>query len=320
MRNSFNIDRLLMKKNILYVLLSFTILTIFIFFIKEDSTDQGSESLPALKAKSSESMYQDKIMNDIQVRQNNQKLNVPFWSQKIIDVNENSQYSRIEKVKELNDLLNKNKNDPAAVREILSQLANLNPIEAVDDILPFLKSDNPIVQSAALGALSNASLLTEEEHELKKTLPENNQIRSKISKEVNELKKNPNISTEVKQTIVSSYMSTNPSIEDTKAMIKSILNEQNITANESSYIATTILNGMDSTNTISTIMSKNEIIKDAIIMSICSSIINNPDILNVLNPTQKEELYTFIQKNPPTSHNDDFSSKNDIWKNTLNRF
>ncbi|MFV5347801.1 hypothetical protein [Acinetobacter soli] len=311
-----------MKKNILYVLLSFTILTIFIFFIKEDSTDQGSESLPALKAKSSESMYQDKIMNDIQVRQNTQKLNVPFWSQKIIDVNENSQYSRIEKVKELNDLLNKNKNknDPAAVREILSQLANLNPIEAVDDILPFLKSNNPIVQSAALGALSNASLLTEEEHELKKTLPENNQIRSKISKEVNELKKNPNISTEVKQTIVSSYMSTNPSIEDTKAMIKSILNEQNITANESSYIVTTILNGMDSTNTISTIISKNEIIKDAIIMSICSSIINNPDILNVLNPTQKEELYTFIQKNPPTSHNDDFSSKNDIWKNTLNRF
>ncbi|WP_288366731.1 hypothetical protein [uncultured Acinetobacter sp.] len=134
-----------MKKNILYVLLSFTILTIFIFFIKEDSTDQGSESLPALKAKSSESMYQDKIMNDIQIRQNTQKLNVPFWSQKIINVNENSQYNRIEKVKELNDLLNKNKNDPAAVREILSQLANLNPIEAVDDILPFLKSNNPIV-------------------------------------------------------------------------------------------------------------------------------------------------------------------------------
>ncbi|KQC94701.1 hypothetical protein [Acinetobacter soli] len=107
-------------------------------------------------------------------------------------------------------------------------------------------------------------------------------------------------------------MSTNPSIGDTKAMIKSILNEQNIMANESSYIATTILNGMDSANTISTIMSKNEIIKDAIIMSIGSSTINNSDTLNVLNPTQKEELYIFIQKNPPTSRIDDFSSKNDI--------
>ena len=42
-------------------------------------------------------MYQDKIMNDIQVRQNTQKLNVAFWAQKIIDVNKNSQYSRIEK-------------------------------------------------------------------------------------------------------------------------------------------------------------------------------------------------------------------------------
>ncbi|KQC94702.1 HEAT repeat domain-containing protein [Acinetobacter soli] len=113
-------------------------------------------------------MYQDKITTGKQAGQNTQKLNVAFWAQKIIDVNENSQYSRIEKVKELNDLLNKNKNDPAAVREILSQLANLNPIEAVDDILPFLKSNNPIVQSAALGTLSNASLLTEEEHELKK--------------------------------------------------------------------------------------------------------------------------------------------------------
>lgn len=168
MRNSFNIDRLIMKKNILYVLLFLIILTVFIFFIKEDSTDQGSENLPALKAKSSESMYQDKITTGKQAGQNTQKLNVAFWAQKIIDVNENSQYSRIEKVKELNDLLNKNKNEPAAVREILSQLANLNPIEAVDDILPFLKSNNPIVQSAALGTLSNASLLTEEEHELKK--------------------------------------------------------------------------------------------------------------------------------------------------------
>ncbi|WP_407505168.1 HEAT repeat domain-containing protein [Acinetobacter baumannii] len=310
-----------MKKNILYVLLlALIILTVFIFFIKEDSTDQGSENPPTLNTKSSEGMYQDKITTNIQARQNTQKLNVPLWAQKVIDINENSQYSRIEKVEKLKDLLNQNKNDPAAVREILAQLANQNPIEAVDDILPFLKSNNPIVQSAALGALSNASLLTEKEHELKKTLPENNQIRSKISKEVNELKENPNTSKEVKQAIISSYMSTNPSIEDTKAMIESILNEQNITANESSYIATTILNGIDSTNTLSSIASKNEMTKDDIIMSIGSNIINNPETLNVLTSTQKKELYSFIEKNPPTTRNDDFSSKNDIWKNTLNSF
>lgn len=310
-----------MKKNFLYVLLlALIILSVFVFFIKENSTDQDSENSPTLKTESSESMYQAENTTNIQVGQNAQKLNIPLWAQKVIDINENSQYSRIEKIEKLTELLNENKNDPAAVREILANLANQNPIEAVDDILPFLKSNNPIVQSAAIGALSNASLLTEKEHELKKTLPENNQIREKISNEINNLKENQNTSKEVKQAIISSYMSTNPSITDTKAMIGSILKEQDITANESSYIATTILNGIDSTNTLSSIDSKNSTMKDEIIMSIGSNIINNPETLNVLTSTQKKELYSFVEKNPPTTRNDDFSSKNDIWKNTLNSF
>ncbi len=319
MRNSFSIDRLVMKKNILYVLLLvIIILTVFMFFIKEDSIDQGSANTP-LETRNSESMYENEN-TAIQAGQSPQKLNIPLWAKKVIDINENSQYNRIGKIEKLKELLNENKNDPAAVREILAQLANENPIEAVDDILPFLKSNDPIIQSAAIGALSNASLLTEREHELKMKLPENNQIRSKISNEINTLKENKNTSKEVKQAIISSYMSTNPSIGDTKVMIESILKEQNITTNESSYIATTILNGIDSTNTLTSIASKNGAIKDEIIMSIGSNIINNPDTLNVLSPTQKKELYSFVEKNPPTTRNDDFSSKNDIWKNTLNSF
>ena len=106
-------------------------------------------------------------------------------------VNENPKYNRVDKIQRLIKLLNENKHDASAVREILAHLSNLNPIEAVDDILPFLKNSDPSVQNAAIGALSNASLLTEQEQQLKKSLPENDVIRKKIANNINELKNTP---------------------------------------------------------------------------------------------------------------------------------
>ncbi|MFX9038872.1 HEAT repeat domain-containing protein, partial [Acinetobacter baumannii] len=80
----------------------------------------------------------------------------------------NSALPREQKIDQLVGLLKENNSDPQALTDILVSLTALNPIEAADEIIPYLKNGSPRVQSAALGALNNASLLTEEEHQLKK--------------------------------------------------------------------------------------------------------------------------------------------------------
>ena len=87
----------------------------------------------------------------------------------------------------------------------LESLWFLDPIEAADDIIPYLKDTNPKVQILALGALNNASLLTQKEHEIKGSLPENEAVRKRIIEAVNELKVDPNTSDEVKKVLIATF-------------------------------------------------------------------------------------------------------------------
>jgi hypothetical protein len=138
----------------------------------------------------------------------------PKWAQSMMDINDNSAYSQENKIQKLVELLKQNETNPEALSAILITLTALNPIEAADEIIPYLKNPNPKVQSAALAVLNNASLLTKQEHELKHSLPHNEAVRRRIANAVNQLKADPNTTNEVKQALISTYTVANPSLKD----------------------------------------------------------------------------------------------------------
>jgi len=129
----------------------------------------------------------------------------PKWVKSTIAINDSPTYSREDKIHKLVDLLKQNESNPDALSVILVSLTNLDPIEAADDIIPYLKDTNPKVQILDLGALNNASLLTQKEHEIKGSLPENEAVRKRIIEAVNELKVDPNTSDEVKKVLIATF-------------------------------------------------------------------------------------------------------------------
>ena len=138
-------------------------------------------------------------------------LNLPHetptkWAKSMIAINDSPRYSREDKIHKLVDLLKQNESNPDALSAILISLTKLNPIEAVDDIIPYLKDTNPKVQILALGVLYNASLLTKKEHELKRSLPKNEAVRKRITEAFNELKVDPNTSDEVKGVLIATFL------------------------------------------------------------------------------------------------------------------
>lgn len=242
----------------------------------------------------------------------------PKWAQSMMAINDNSSYTREDKIHKLADLLKQNESNSDALSALLISLTALNPIEAVNDIIPYLKNTNLKVQSAALGAINNASLLTEKEHELKKSLPENEAVRKRIAESVNELKAASTTSDEVKQALISTYASTNPSSKDTQAMNQEILKQDEISPNESSFVASSVLNGKEFSGTLSALDKKDSAVKDSVINSIGTSIAENPDVISVLSSQQRTELMNFIRNNPPQGSGDNYSSQKDQWNNTLN--
>lgn len=242
----------------------------------------------------------------------------PKWAQSMIAINENPAYSRENKIQKLVELLKQNEANPDALSAILVSLTALNPIEAADEVISYLKNPNAKVKSAALGALNNASLLTQKEHELKRSLSENEVIRKRIAEAVNELNADPNTTDEVKQVLISTYTSTNPSLEDTRAMSQEILNRDTISTNESSFIASSFLNSKELSGTLTTLSKKNANVKDSFISSIGASISENSNVVMVLSSQQRAELINFIRNNPPQSTGENFSYQKDQWNNTLN--
>ncbi|CAA0235106.1 hypothetical protein ABKPCSM17A_02306 [Acinetobacter baumannii] len=241
----------------------------------------------------------------------------PKWAQSMMAINDNSSYSREDKIQKLVELLKQNSSNPDALSAILISLTALNPIEAVDEVIPYLKNSNPKVQSAALGALNNASLLTQKEHELKRSLPENEASRKRIAEAVNELKSDPKTTNEVKQALISTYTATNPSLKDTQAMNHEILKQDVISTNESSFLASTILNGKEFSETLTTLGKKDAVVKDSVINSIGTSLSENSNVVSTLNSQQRTELMNFIRNNPPQSSDANYGYQKDQWNNTL---
>ena len=121
----------------------------------------------------------------------------------MIAINNNPAYSREDKISKLVALLKQNESNPDALYSILISLTVLNPIEAADAVIPYLKNTNPRVQIAAFGVLHNASLPTQKEHRLKHSLSENEAVRKRIAEAINKLKENPLTTDEVKQALIS---------------------------------------------------------------------------------------------------------------------
>lgn len=100
-------------------------------------------------------------------------------------------------------LLKQNQDNQQALHSVLIALITYHPLEAIEDLIPYLDSDDPEVQILTLGALANASLLTEKEHQLKRVLPENVPKRRKINEAIKKVQNNPQTSTVVKQVLSS---------------------------------------------------------------------------------------------------------------------
>lgn len=311
-----------MKNNskIIYLVVTVVVLALIGFFVYSMNNDEVSVS-EQVEAQEKISTNSNAPLSSDSPTGNTQNLpygTPPKWAQSMMAINDNSAYSREDKIEKLVELLKQNESNPDALSGILISLTALNPIEAADDVIPYLNNPNPKVQSAALGVLNNASLLTQKEHELKRSLPENEAVRKRIAEAVNKLKSDPNLTEEVKQALISTYTATNPSLKDTQAMNQEILSKDVISTNESSFIASTVLNGKEVSGTLTGLSKKDAAVKDSVISSIGASLSENSDVVSTLSPQQRTELMNFIRNNPPQSSGDDYGFQKDQWNNTLN--
>lgn len=311
-----------MKNNskVIYLVVTVVVLALIGFFVYSMKNDEVSVN-EQVEAQENISTNSNAPLASDSPNGNTQNLpygTLPKWAQSMMAINDNSAYSREDKIEKLVELLKQNESNPDALSGILISLTALNPIEAADDVIPYLNNPNPKVQSAALGVLNNASLLTQKEHELKRSLPENEAVRKRIAEAVNKLKSDPNLTEEVKQALISTYTATNPSLKDTQAMNQEILSKDVISTNESSFIASTVLNGKEVSGTLTGLSKKDAAVKDSVISSIGASLSENSDVISTLSPQQRTELMNFIRNNPPQSSGDDYGFQKDQWNNTLN--
>ncbi|EPF72161.1 HEAT repeat domain-containing protein [Acinetobacter rudis] len=171
-----------MKKNkfTLYIISALLLVSLGYVLAKPDSdsinpTSENNET-PSKKIESVQQNNQGDFTTEYR---NNIYKNAVGWMKSAININDDTGLSREQKISELVDLLKKNQDDPIATREIIVSLSNLNPIEAIDEILPFLNNTDENIQNAAIGALNNAMMLTESELAQKRQMPENDIERKK---------------------------------------------------------------------------------------------------------------------------------------------
>ncbi len=198
-----------MKNNskLIYLVITAIVVAFIGFFIfAKKSDDVHSKELMETQEKISSNRNTLNANDGITINASNLPHGMPpKWAKSMIAINDSPTYSREDKIHKLVDLLKQNESNPDALSAILISLTKLNPIEAADDIIPYLKDTNPKVQILALGVLYNASLLTKKEHELKRSLSENKAVRKRIIEAVNELKVDPNTSDEVKKVLTATF-------------------------------------------------------------------------------------------------------------------
>ncbi|WP_179999171.1 hypothetical protein [Acinetobacter sp. YH12239] len=306
------------KKNIFLVILIFVICAV-ILWVYLKSTADTTQSISNQNNNTSTLKSNEDRATSLSENSEDMKLNtnLPVWAKKLLQLDQ-SAANREEKIHDLIQLLEQNQHDENAIEEILTQLTSLNPLEATEQILPFLTHQNPKIQSLAIGALNNAMLLTDREHELKKSLPENDLIRQKISHALEQRFQDPNLDPKVKQVLISSLPHT-ASVQTQHNLAQELLQQNSISPNEAQFLSQYLLNGQGNNTTLEQLAHKNPKMIEDIISNLNNQIVDQPAIVEVLNNDQKKQLHNFILQHPPNSKDESYGYKNDIWRFSLNQ-
>lgn len=306
------------KKNIFLVILIFVICAVILWVYLKSTADTtqsiSNQNNNTSTLKSNEDRSTSMSENSADMKLNT---NLPVWAKKLLQLDQ-SAANREEKIHDLIQLLEQNQHDENAIEEILTQLTSLNPLEATEQILPFLTHQNPKIQSLAIGALNNAMLLTDREHELKKSLPENDLIRQKISHALEQRFQDPNLDPKVKQVLISSLPHT-ASVQTQHNLAQELLQQNSISPNEAQFLSQYLLNGQGNNTTLEQLAHKNPKMIEDIIANLNIQIVDQPAIVEVLNNDQKKQLHDFILQHPPNSKDESYGYKNDIWRFSLNQ-
>ena len=306
------------KKNIFLVILIFVICAVILWVYLKSTTDttqsisNQNNNTSTLKSKEDRATSLSENSADMKLN-----TNLPVWAKKLLQL-DHSTANREEKIHDLIQLLEQNQHDENAIEEILTQLTSLNPLEATEQILPFLTHQNPKIQSLAIGALNNAMLLTDREHELKKSLPENDLIRQKISHALEQRFQDPNLDPKVKQVLISSLPHT-ASVQTQHNLVQELLQQNSISPNEAQFLSQYLLNGQGNNTTLEQLAHKNPKMIEDIISNLNNQIVDQPAIVEVLSNDQKKQLHDFILQHPSSTKDESYGYKNDIWRFSLNQ-
>lgn len=244
---------------------------------------------------------------------------MPEWALQMNNINENPAFPKETKIKKLDELLDKNTNNPQAIQGILQTLSQHNPVEAVDQILPYLKNPNEAIQNAALSSLNNSMLLTDQEQADKKSNAEFDSLRGKIPLAVNTLFNAPDTSDNMKKAIISGYMTTNDNPADTRKMTHSIIQQGSLNDNTAAYMANALI--QSSTNTkdlIVQISTLPNVEQEKIIAGLGNNILNNNNVVSVLDQQQRQALKSYILAHPPESRqNPEKADQLDAWRHIV---
>lgn len=307
------------KKNIFLVILIFVICAVILWVYLKSTADttqsisNQNNNTSTLKSNEDRATSFSENSADMELNTNN----LPVWAKKLLQLDQ-ATANREEKIHDLIQLLEQNQHDENAIEEILTQLTSLNPLEATEQILPFLTHQNPKIQSLAIGALNNAMLLTNREHELKKSLPENDLIRQKISHALEQRFQDPTLDPKVKQILISSLPHT-ASVQTQHNLVQELLQQNSISPNEAQFLSQYLLNGQGNNTTLEQLAHKNPKMIEDIIANLNNQIVDQPAIVEVLNNDQKKQLHNFILQHPPSSKDESYGYKNDIWRFSLNQ-
>jgi hypothetical protein len=245
---------------------------------------------------------------------------MPAWVLQMNNINENPAFSRETKIKKLAELLDKNVNNLQAIQGILQALSQHNPVEAVDQILPYLKNPNEAIQNAALTALNNSMLLTDQEQAVKKSNAEFDRLRGKIPLAVNTLFDASDTSDNLKKAIISGYMTTNDNPEDTRKMTHTIIQQGSLNDTTAAYLASALIQRSTNTKDLITQISKlPNVEQEKIIAGLGNNILNNDNVVSVLDQQQRQALKSYILAHPPESRqNPEKADQLDAWRHTVN--
>lgn len=312
------------KKNIVIVIaILFSVIAFIVYFnidssyYEENNNNNAGDKVEEASNEGFSSVEDNNTLIKSEFKENSILEGVPKWAEKIIDIDEDYTIGRMDKIKSLVNMLKDSNNNEEKIL-LLQTLSKYNPVENVDDIIPYLYDSNEQIQSHALAVLNNSMLPTEEE-EINKNMNSNfEENRKKIGEAVNTVYKNPETSEDVRSAILSGYSITNDNPEDTMMMVNNIVYKNDVNSNESAFIANILVspreNPEEIVNRVKSLSDEN---KELVVSDIGVNISANPMVVDTLSDNQKNILIDFIRENPPKDKSEDGLANLDLWEMAL---